>query len=92
MILPISSAVFHILTQFSTAVTYSVFVTLGLITSVPVSAGELIEIPIYRQSNQTLLHFILSTGHRSLWCEFRGNEIGRSHFNFDRILFGHVSQ
>lgn len=33
-------AVFHILSQFSSAVTYSVFVTLGLITSVPVSAGK----------------------------------------------------
>lgn len=32
--------VFHILTQFSSAVTYSMFVTLGLITSVPVSAGK----------------------------------------------------
>lgn len=32
--------VFHILTQFSGAVTYSMFVTLGLITSVPVSAGK----------------------------------------------------
>lgn len=31
---------FHILTQFSSAVTYSMFVTLGLITSVPVSAGK----------------------------------------------------
>lgn len=30
--------IFHILTQFSGAVTYSMFVTLGLITSVPVSA------------------------------------------------------
>lgn len=30
--------VFHILTQFSGAVTYNMFVTLGLITSVPVSA------------------------------------------------------
>lgn len=34
-------AVFHILTQFSAAVTYSMFVTLGLITSVPVSAGRI---------------------------------------------------
>jgi solute carrier family 35, member F3/4 len=32
--------VFHILTQFSGAVTYNMFVTLGLITSVPVSACE----------------------------------------------------
>lgn len=31
---------FHILTQFSGAVTYNMFVTLGLITSVPVSACE----------------------------------------------------
>ncbi|XP_037051657.1 putative thiamine transporter SLC35F3 isoform X4 [Bradysia coprophila] len=31
--------VFHILTQFSAAVTYNLFVTLGLITSVPVSAA-----------------------------------------------------
>lgn len=31
---------FHILTQFSGAVTYNMFITLGLITSVPVSAGE----------------------------------------------------
>ena len=30
--------IFHILTQFSGAVTYSMFVTLGLVTSVPVSA------------------------------------------------------
>ncbi|XP_055698588.1 putative thiamine transporter SLC35F3 isoform X2 [Phlebotomus papatasi] len=30
---------FHLLTQFSTAITYNVFVTLGLITSVPVSAA-----------------------------------------------------
>jgi solute carrier family 35 protein F3/4 len=30
---------FHLLTQFSGAVTYNMFVTLGLITSVPVSAG-----------------------------------------------------
>jgi hypothetical protein len=29
---------FHILTQFSGAVTYNMFITLGLITSVPVSA------------------------------------------------------
>lgn len=29
--------IFHVLTQFSGAVTYSMFVTLGLITSVPVS-------------------------------------------------------
>lgn len=36
--------VFHILTQFSTAVTYPPFVTLGLITSVPVSAGKFISI------------------------------------------------
>lgn len=34
-------SVFHILTQFSAAVTYSMFVTLGLITSVPVSAGRI---------------------------------------------------
>lgn len=34
---------FHMLTQFSGAVTYSMFVTLGLITSVPVSACEFIE-------------------------------------------------
>lgn len=33
--------VFHILMQFSVAVTYTMFVTLGLITSVPVSAGKL---------------------------------------------------
>lgn len=33
--------VFHILTQFSGAVTYNMFVTLGLITSVPVSACKL---------------------------------------------------
>lgn len=32
--------VFHVLMQFSSAVTYSMFVTLGLITSVPVSAGK----------------------------------------------------
>lgn len=32
--------VFHILTQFSAAVTYNLFVTLGLITAVPVSAGN----------------------------------------------------
>ncbi|XP_041760623.1 uncharacterized protein LOC121587682 isoform X3 [Anopheles merus] len=31
--------VFHILTQFSSAVTYNMFVTLGLITAVPVSAA-----------------------------------------------------
>ncbi|CRK94790.1 CLUMA_CG008284, isoform A [Clunio marinus] len=31
--------IFHILTQFSGAVTYNMFVTLGLITSVPVSAS-----------------------------------------------------
>lgn len=53
-----SFAVFHILTQFSTAVTYSVFVTLGLITSVPVSAGKSIEIAqLLHRSNQTLLCF-----------------------------------
>lgn len=34
-------AVFNLLTQFSSAVTYSMFVTLGLITSVPVSAGKI---------------------------------------------------
>lgn len=33
--------VFHLLTQISTAVTYNMFVTLGLITSVPVSAGNI---------------------------------------------------
>lgn len=33
---------FHILTQFSGAVTYQMFVTLGLITSVPVSACKCI--------------------------------------------------
>lgn len=32
--------VFHILTQFSSAVTYNMFVTLGLICAVPVSAGN----------------------------------------------------
>lgn len=32
---------FHVLTQFSGAVTYNMFVTLGLITSVPVSACKL---------------------------------------------------
>jgi solute carrier family 35, member F3/4 len=32
--------IFHILTQLSGAVTYNMFVTLGLITSVPVSACE----------------------------------------------------
>ena len=31
---------FNLLTQFSGAVTYTMFVTLGLITSVPVSAGK----------------------------------------------------
>lgn len=31
---------FHLLTQFGRAVTYNTFVTLGLITSVPVSAGS----------------------------------------------------
>lgn len=35
---------FHMLTQFSGAVTYGMFVTLGLITSVPVSACEFIKI------------------------------------------------
>lgn len=35
-----SVTVFHILMQFSSAVTYNMFVTLGLITSVPVSAGK----------------------------------------------------
>lgn len=35
---------FHILTQFSGAVTYNMFVTLGLITSVPVSACKFIDI------------------------------------------------
>lgn len=33
-------SVFHLLTQFGRAVTYNTFVTLGLITSVPVSAGN----------------------------------------------------
>lgn len=33
--------VFHILTQFSAAVTYNMFITLGLITAVPVSAGNI---------------------------------------------------
>lgn len=32
--------IFNLLTQFSGAVTYTMFVTLGLITSVPVSAGN----------------------------------------------------
>lgn len=45
-------AVFHILTQFSTAITYNMFVTLGLITSVPVSAGKLI------QAYQSLVEFV----------------------------------
>lgn len=35
---------FHMLTQFSGAITYTMFVTLGLITSVPVSACEFIMI------------------------------------------------
>lgn len=39
-ILRVFLAVFHILMQFSVAVTYTMFVTLGLITSVPVSAGK----------------------------------------------------
>ncbi|XP_031631178.1 putative thiamine transporter SLC35F3 isoform X2 [Contarinia nasturtii] len=39
LIASILMLMFHILTQFSAAVTYSMFVTLGLITSVPVSAA-----------------------------------------------------
>jgi solute carrier family 35, member F3/4 len=34
--------IFHFLTQLSSAVTYNMFVTLGLITSVPVSACKLL--------------------------------------------------
>lgn len=36
-------AVFHLLTQFGRAVTYNTFVALGLITSVPASAGKFTE-------------------------------------------------
>lgn len=35
---------FHMLTQFSGAITYQMFVTLGLITSVPVSACRFIQV------------------------------------------------
>lgn len=49
-----SILVFHILIQFSNAVTYSMFVTLGLITSVPVSAGKGMIVFMF------MLEFILS--------------------------------
>lgn len=71
--------VFHILTQFSSAVTYSMFVTLGLITSVPVSAGTFCHIlfnifrrdVILRSSNETFLLQMLSSQFRwIIWILF----------------------
>lgn len=61
--------IFHILTQFSGAVTYNMFVTLGLITSVPVSACELLTV-LRRRVNHDWLRFHFfrySIGHFALW-------------------------
>lgn len=40
LVASVMMTIFHMLTQFSGAVTYSMFVTLGLITSVPISGGK----------------------------------------------------
>ncbi|CAO1431123.1 unnamed protein product [Diamesa tonsa] len=66
---------FHILTQFSGAITYNMFVTLGLITSVPVSAGKTFKYLINKLFNinytQLLALDILLYG-----AEFTGMKLG----------------
>lgn len=56
---------FHILTQFSGAITYNMFVTLGLITSVPVSAGKTFNYIINKLFNINYTTF--SIGHFIVW-------------------------
>lgn len=83
------STAFHILTQFSSAVTYNMFVTLGLITSVPVSAGKLFQSECL--SIKTNSHTFFSFRHCFIWSEFCWHEIGWSNSNCHWVLFSYVS-
>lgn len=85
--------VFHILTQFSSAVTYSMFVTLGLITSVPVSAGTSLLIHyhkknVFEKKNTQLIFY--STRYCFVWRKFCWYEISWSDFDSNRILSSYV--
>lgn len=86
---------FHILTQFSAAVTYSMFVTLGLITSVPVSAGEHSFLKLNETFKCAWLNVsplnLCSIGHCFVWGKFCWYEVSWSHSNSDWILFSNVS-
>jgi vacuolar-type H+-ATPase subunit I/STV1 len=61
---------FHILTQFSGAVTYTMFVTLGLITSVPVSACECHKLKFEFEfifNSKKYFVCVISPGYSSIW-------------------------
>lgn len=78
------------------------FVTLGLITSVPVSAGKLsiisqqlyVSFELQSVDTKTCLSTspFRSVGHCSVWREFCWNEIGWRYTDSNRFLLGHVSE
>lgn len=85
-----TSTAFHILTQFSSAVTYNMFVTLGLITSVPVSAGKLFQSECF--SKKTNSNTFFSFRYCFIWSKFCWHEIGWSNSYCHWVLFSYVSQ
>lgn len=81
----------NMLGNFSIALTYDLFITLGLITAVPVSAGTLETFGDRVRSQSLPLNNRLMRSLRSIGCcpvrsPFRGHETGRDDLHSGRFL------
>lgn len=96
----------HLLANFSSAITYDLFITLGLITSVPVSAGNFLTFKfrfhlwkknffVNNDLNKRSNNFqfgCFSSRHCFIWDPILRYEIGWYNINIGWIFFGNVSQ